>query len=226
VSRGGDDIQRNGFSWTVTFDTNIGDLPDLIVHKANLLGTSKSMVVREQKKGSLPPFDGGTVGVHVLPLGRRDIGSTPEVQEISLVASTDDVAGYFYVSFMGETTHRIAFDVSAEEMEVLLMGMSTVDNVNVAFRTTAQTAEVPFTPFSHTWTVTFDSEQHRKGTTMPMLLVSTDSSALASTLATGGSLKGHSVYVTTTRVTQGGVPKDVIIDGLSQAINRTLNPEP
>ncbi len=211
VSRG--DLQRNGFSWTVTFKTNIGDVPDLIVHKANLIGASKSIAVREQRKGSLPPFDDGTVGVHVLPLGMRDMRSTPEVQEIRLVASTADVAGFFHVSFMGETTLPIAFDVSAEEMEALLMGMSTVDNVEVAFKATAETSEVPFAPFSHTWTVTFDSEQHKGA--LPMLLVSTTASSfIATTLATGGSLQGHSVYVSTTRLTKGGVPKDVIIDGL------------
>ncbi|RYY37437.1 hypothetical protein EON62_01115, partial [archaeon] len=52
----------NGYTWLVTFLTDVGDVPAMTVDGAALLGTWPAAVVREERKGVLPPFNGGVGG--------------------------------------------------------------------------------------------------------------------------------------------------------------------
>ena len=55
-----------GYTWAVTFDSDLGDLPLLAVDDKTLTGTFAHVVVGKRTIGELPPFDSGPGG---LPLG-------------------------------------------------------------------------------------------------------------------------------------------------------------
>lgn len=52
-----------GFTWTITFLTNTGDLPMLVVDKSGLSGTGVDVVVQEREKGVDTPFEAVVEGL-------------------------------------------------------------------------------------------------------------------------------------------------------------------
>jgi hypothetical protein len=91
-----------GYSWTVRFLTNVGDVPSIVVHTSSLTPATKAARVDELDKGGSPNFDQGTVGITVLPLGSVEVERRQEVQTIYASADAADLSGFFKASFMGE----------------------------------------------------------------------------------------------------------------------------
>jgi len=60
--------ENNGYTWSITFLTEMGDVPNLITDTLALTGTANRAVVAEHTKGIEPPFDGSLDGT-LLPLG-------------------------------------------------------------------------------------------------------------------------------------------------------------
>merc|ERR1711871_598172 len=72
----------NGFKWTVTFASNVGDVSQLKLQTSLLTG-AKTTTVTEYLKGADPSFDEGTIGIATKALGRKDMHVHTEVQSIS-----------------------------------------------------------------------------------------------------------------------------------------------
>ena len=85
-----------GFTWTVTFRTNLGDLEPLVVDYRALTGTVATASVQEVKKGVFPPFNSKDPA-HGLALGSKTVTN---LQDLSLVASSlkQGIPYYFRVS--------------------------------------------------------------------------------------------------------------------------------
>ena len=60
--------ENNGYTWSVTFLTEMGDIPLMVTDTLALTGTANRAIVSEQTKGVEPPFDGSLDGT-LLPLG-------------------------------------------------------------------------------------------------------------------------------------------------------------
>ena len=70
--------ENGGYTWTVTFEENLGDLPLLEADASSLSGTMALAVVEEVVQGQPPPFDQGQGG---LPLGAQVIADV-QVDEL------------------------------------------------------------------------------------------------------------------------------------------------
>jgi hypothetical protein len=190
----------NGFMWEVTFLQNVGDLPLVSVDPSGLIGSNVATDVSELIKGTSPTFDQGTVGIHEMPLGSMELTVPDEVQEIALSAQAEDVDGYFYVTFMGETTEKIYHNFTAEEMEATLLGLSTVTAISVTKRFTYQSTVAPLSDYGWVWSVTFTAQSGD----LPSMLVYTGQKTRTS--AAGGSLLGTGTKVTVTEAVKGVLP--------------------
>merc|ERR1711871_1083687 len=135
-------VDATHFVWSITFDSNVGNLEQMSLNADNLFGERVTQSVQTRVQGTRPAFDQGTQGIHVSSLGTVTVLSTPEVQTISVSTQADDLAGQFWVSFMGHTSVPIAFDASARDLEVALEGIKAVDDVSVSRRVT----KYPYTP--------------------------------------------------------------------------------
>lgn len=92
--------------WTVEFWSNIGDLSELMMHKSNLVGDGISLEVSTLVHGTMPHFEEGTVGVHVLPLGSKIITANKAAQKITVESQAADLDGTFTIFFKGEKSHQ------------------------------------------------------------------------------------------------------------------------
>ena len=212
-------IVSNGFSWTVTFETNIGNQPKIILSTSNIVASGVVGTVTTQVQGSNPNFDAGTVGINVMPLGSATLTIPNEVQQIFASAGSDDLAGSFVVQFMGEVSVPIAFDASADEVVRVLEGLKTIGSVVVTRQLTNQSTTAPVQRHGYSWNVTFVDVLNAGD--VPSLLVSTNAGADADTIATGSfnggasGLTGTSPKVEVFELTKGAIPLTYTISGLS-----------
>jgi hypothetical protein len=135
-------------------------------------------------------------------MGSFEIDYNPEVQAIILETSANDMSGYFYVSFMGESTGPISVEASTQDVKELLEGISTVIEVDVS---NAPHSIGSTMSYGQKWEVTFLDPQGN----LPSMLVSTGL-ALPSTIAAGGSLSGSSPVVRVQPVSQGYLPTNFV----------------
>eukprot|EP00937_MAST-01D_sp_MAST-1D-sp2_P000055 g55.t1 len=225
VTRRGAPGGGHGYSWTVSFANNVGDLPALVVNGSALVGADAGARVDEAVKGGAPAFDQGTVGLAVLPLGSAEVWQQQEVQAIEASSDAADLNGFFRASFMGQVSTDIPHSASAAQMAEALEGMSTVDAVTVTAEDVAQSTVAPVRRHGRRWLVTFAAQEGD----LPSLLVSTDASASAAaadphgfgfrTAAHGGSLGGTAASVEVVERVKGGLQLQHIVDGLSAAQN-------
>ena len=50
--------ENGGYTWSVTFLTELGDVPSMVTDTKAMTGTACSALVAETTKGVRPPFDG------------------------------------------------------------------------------------------------------------------------------------------------------------------------
>jgi hypothetical protein len=136
----------------------------------------------------------GGVEVHVQSF---DVENTPEVQEIILESSADDMEGHITVQFMGEYSSPIDTASDASDVKQALEGLSTIGTVDVSIFTHTQDS---MSVYGRRWVITFSS---LKGD-LPFFLVGTGSGP-SSTMATGGTLLGSSSIARVRTVLDGGL---------------------
>jgi len=200
---------NNGYQWTVTFTSNIGDLPALKTHSS--LQNGAAVAASELVKGTTPAFDHGTIGINVLPLGTTTLEVKQEVQSITVASGAADLAGYFTVSFMGETSVDIKHDASETDVLLALEGLSTISTVAVTAADVTQSTTAPLARHGKVWQVTFTSETGD----LPLLLVKTSTGLDYAPVARGGSLTGTNPEVKVTEVVKGNLDTSFVISGLS-----------
>jgi hypothetical protein len=202
-----------GFSWTVAFLDNVGDvsLLEAPAGSRNLRPASASSAVpainvRSLVQGSKPPFDQGTVGIYTLPLGSAKVSAAHEVQRITVEAAAADTftpLGTFIVSFEGHTSIPISPTATASEVKKALEGILTIGAVSVTSEDIGMTSTPPniLLPGSHArrWTVTFDDS----AVDVPSMLVSTQAGDVGTRVA-GGTLGGSAPAVYVETLSQGG----------------------
>jgi hypothetical protein len=88
--------ENQGYTWTVTFKTNLGDLDAIVVDYRALTGTVATASVAEVRKGVFPPFNSKDPA-HGLALGSTTVTN---LAELRLVASAlkQGIPYYFRVS--------------------------------------------------------------------------------------------------------------------------------
>ena len=229
--------------WDITFSSNVGDVEQMTVDGTLLSGYSKAYpataTVSTAVEGTRPGFDQGTRGIQVSSLGSSTVSAVAEVQTITTSATADDLAGQFWVTFMGHTSEPIRFDASSFDMQRALEGIKTCGEVIVRRRDENpydESEEWPYTPVDHiaprathgkSWDVTFKATQGD----VPSLLVSTKSpvQGLANgVMASGGltgvsgdissGLRGTSASVRVTESVKGvAAPRHLVVAGLNTA---------
>jgi len=205
-------FSNNGYSWTVTFTNNVGDLPLLgAQHATTLVGSNKALVIKELVTGTDPSFDQGTVGITVLPLGSSEVTTKQEVQHIFASSEAADLQGTFRVKFMGEElTGEIKHDASAAAMATALQALSTIGTVTVTAEDVQQSTVSPTSRFGRRWHITFTSEMGD----VPSLMVQTNAALTETTQASGGDLTGTAPTVEVTEFIKGELSLDYTIGGL------------
>ena len=212
-------------AWSVTFTTNVGDLPLMSINTEGIVGTGVVGTVTTVVHGSAPGFDAGTVGINVMPLGSATVSTPLEVQQIVCSAGSNDLGGDFKVQFMGETsTESIPFDASADTVVRVLEGLKTIGSVVVTRELFNQSTSAPVSRHAYAWNVTFTSPFLNAGD-VPSILVSTNDGTSATTIATGGitsssgtvtaGLTGTSPRVEVFELVKGTVPMRYTISNLS-----------
>ena len=95
VTRAGPD-ENLGYTWSVTFLTELGDLPPLLIDTAALTGTAPYGRVVEHDAGVFPPFD-SLDPANGLPLGSTTL---TELDDLALTVGTleQGIPYYFRVS--------------------------------------------------------------------------------------------------------------------------------
>jgi len=183
----------NSSSWMITFEKNIGDLPLLTIDTAWLGENHISAEVVEIAPGR-DIFSGDD---HSTFKRTFTVEHTPEIQEIILESSANDMGGYFFIHFMGERSSNIHVDSDATTIQRVLEGVSTIDEVTVSIIPHTQDS---ISLYGQRWVVTFKS--HRGD--LPSLLVDSGSGP-ASTITTGGTLLGSSPLIRVETKEDGGI---------------------
>mmetsp|Transcript_13447 Transcript_13447/g.28957 ORF Transcript_13447/g.28957 Transcript_13447/m.28957 type:complete len:1421 (+) Transcript_13447:2-4264(+) len=183
----------NSSSWMITFEKNIGDLPLLTIDTAWLGENHISAEVVEIAPGR-DIFSGDD---HSTFKRTFTVEHTPEIQEIILESSANDMGGYFFIHFMGERSSNIHVDSDATTIQRVLEGVSTIDEVTVSIIPHTQDS---ISLYGQRWVVTFKS--HRGY--LPSLLVDSGSGP-ASTITTGGTLLGSSPLIRVETKEDGGI---------------------
>ena len=95
VTRAGPD-ENDGYTWTVTFLTELGNVESIIIDDADLTGTVPTGSVEEYTQGIFPPFD-SLDPENGLPLGSATI---TDLSDLSLVVSSleQGIPYYFRIS--------------------------------------------------------------------------------------------------------------------------------
>jgi hypothetical protein len=160
-----------GFTWSVTFAQNFGDLNMLVASNAGLIGASPQVTVTEKIKGSLAAGNDEvqrivTTSAHVdevqvvvtdatrinevqqIKTSATDID---EIQTIQTTANSQIVGGTFRLQYKGETTDRIGFDASASGVAYTLGLLTSIPSVTVT-RSESDANK------GYTWTITFSSD--------------------------------------------------------------------
>ena len=128
-----------------------------------------------------------------------DVVNRPEVQQITLESTAEDMGGYIVVWFMGESSPSIYIDSNADAIKQGLEGISTIESVDVSISPHSQDS------LSKSWIITFTAQTGN----LPSLLVDTGP-GLPSTIAAGGTLLGSSSVVRVETVVDGGLPRSFI----------------
>jgi len=89
-------MQHQGFTWSVTFLTELGDLPAVVVDGAALTGTAPLMRVFEHDAGIFPPFD-SLDPTNGLPLGSTTLTHLDDLSA-TLSALEQGIPYYFRVA--------------------------------------------------------------------------------------------------------------------------------
>lgn len=126
----------------------------------------------------------------------------PEIQEIILETTADDMGGYFKVRFMDEVSSNISTNSDEEEIKDALERISTIEKVEVSIL--PHTQDFMFS-YGRRWVISFTSQLGN----LPSMLVDTGS-GLPSTIATGGTLRGSSSVVRVQTIFDGGLPTSFI----------------
>lgn len=108
--------------------------------------------------GTNPPFDAGTTGTDVLPLGRRIISPVHEVQTVSILGRSYDLDGSMQFQFRGASSLPVHVNASSSAVQFALESIAGVEGVSVAKEVITFPEDVP--PFGHAgvrYTVTFSS---------------------------------------------------------------------
>jgi hypothetical protein len=92
VTREGPD-ENLGFTWSVTFLTELGDLPPLIIDQQALTGTAPFAVVAEHDSGVFPPFDSLDPS-NGLPLGSTTLTNLDDLSHT--VGSLEQGIPYYF----------------------------------------------------------------------------------------------------------------------------------
>ena len=77
-----------------------------------------------------------------------DINGISEVQYVTTSATANDLGGTFTLTYHGQRTEQLPFDVSSEDMRNALMGLCTIDDVSISREIVG---------FGYTWMITFNS---------------------------------------------------------------------
>ncbi|RHZ03360.1 hypothetical protein DYB31_016229, partial [Aphanomyces astaci] len=192
-----------GYSWTVTFQANPGNLPLLGVQTSNLVGSGVAALVVETVTGSNPPFNPLTKGSMV-------VGSQSEVQEVFAYAGAADLGGTFNLVFSSESSVDIPFDASTDVMTKALQGVSTISSVTVTTSNEVKSSILARQEYGRKWRITFTSSDGN----VPLLLATTMAGAIPRRISCGGSLTGTTPCVSIRQVTPGGIPLEFIIPQL------------
>jgi hypothetical protein len=88
--------ENNGYTWSVTFLTELGDVPNIIFDDASLEGTVAKGVVSEARKGITPPFN-SLDQANGLPLGSAVITDLANLG-VTVSGLEQGVAYYFRVA--------------------------------------------------------------------------------------------------------------------------------
>ena len=188
--------------WVVTFDNLVGEAPSLTGSSADVVVAVEDVVV-----GTEPAFDGGSVGVNVLPLGSVVVEAVNEKQTISIGTAASDLRGSWHAWYKGEVTEAISYLASPEEVEAKLEGLYTIDDVAVTKTYTNQTT-VPYLQHEGAqWVIEFLGGAGD----VPSLLVSTyDNETRRGVTARGGDvrdgLSGTCAFVAVDETVKGYLP--------------------
>jgi len=230
---------QSGYSWTIQFDTNAGDIPQIVVDSSTLVSPtlygSQSLLAavfvesRAVQDGTDPPFDAGTVGVSVMPMGSSEIASVPAVHQIEVSGLSNDIWGSFRMQHRGRSSMPVAANASADELSAALEGMEGMEGAIVKKIVLSGSVGSPnFARYGVRYDITFASSAFmglESQGAVPQLLVSTDGGESFGTSAFGvpsGSpamgLWGEQFAVFTSVVHEGGLPSQVEIGGLQEGV--------
>ena len=128
-----------------------------------------------------------------------DINGISEVQYVTTSATANDLGGTFTLTYHGQRTEQLPFDVSSEDMRNALMGLCTIDDVSISREIIG---------FGYTWMITFNSVLYAGDL---------DGELIADPLGLSGS--DFNVTVQRDRAVVGRLPYHYIIKGLSNAMS-------
>ena len=168
-------------TWLVTFVDNVGDLSDISFSCQPFGGIADvATTVTEMTGGQAVTFKSGSVGI-ITMLGSNNVYGKKSVQKITVNATSTDLHGKFYVKNHGELSRPIDVYSSAQQVEEILEGMLTIDDVEVSMvDLTLENAD--YNRYGRSWLVV--SESHYQS-----LSVSTGSEA-PNIVSAGYELKG------------------------------------
>jgi uncharacterized protein YpmB len=147
---------NNGYTWSVTFVQDLGDIAELVPDYSRLEGANPVVTVAQEVQGTnyedygMQELDTSTKCssyVDHTPVGPCAAGNREVQVIVNEAAST--LAGTFRLSYRGETTPEQAWDASASSIESALNGLSTVNQVDVSRSVTLNNG--------YRWYVTFQA---------------------------------------------------------------------
>jgi hypothetical protein len=87
--------ENGGFTWTVTFLTELGDVPDMVLDGLDLTGTVATGTVAVERVGVMPPFD-SLDPANKIPLGSAVINDLTDLS-LTVTDLEEGIAYYFRV---------------------------------------------------------------------------------------------------------------------------------
>ena len=143
-------LDRYNFQYTVTFESAIGNVPELMVSVDSLLGNERSWTVSS--------LDGEFR--HIMTRGPHDDNSEMypnaslrhEVQRLTVEMPLESIDGAtFTLGFRGRKTDPLPFDAATEDLLASLKQLDTVGEMVVVRDSESMT--------SNSWTITFTPDQ-------------------------------------------------------------------
>jgi hypothetical protein len=171
--------RRLGYQYIITFDSNLGDLPSILVDDTQL---TDNLIAN------------ATASVLACNWHQYQIIETSS-------AYGYDVNGTFYLEFNGERTEDLAFNIEASDLKESLESLSSIHYVTV-------TRRGPYAYGTYMWTVRFDSWEDATPSSLSRLYadghlltgvgssITTTKDYCPSTNATGMNTSGNSIVTT------------------------------